>query len=154
MKVNFGLPKSSIQILTDKLSVILSNTMVLYVKTLHCHWNMEDPRFFFLHELFEKQYRALAEDGDLLAERIRSMGAYPPASMQEFLKKTTLPEISKALTGNQMIKELAASHEAAILALRDLIVLADEHGDPGLNDLASQILRAHEKNAWFLRSHL
>jgi len=154
MHVHCGLKKEGVEELSKKLAVVLSDTFVLYVKTLNCHWNVEDPRFISLHELFQTQYEALAESVDEWAERMRMIGARAPGALSEYLKHTTLKEIHGKLSGNEMLEELAFSHESAIKELRALIELADKHGDSGLNDLASQKLREHEKTAWFLRSHL
>jgi starvation-inducible DNA-binding protein len=154
MKVNFSLPQKSIDQLAKELDKLLSNTIILYVKTLNCHWNLQDPRFISLHTLFEEQYKELAENGDLIAERIRQMGVEVDANMKHFLKVGSTKEIEKRLTGNEMIETLATSHEEAIKEIRDLIALTEKLNDPGTNDLLCGILRGHEKTAWFLRSHL
>lgn len=154
MKPNYQLQEKAIKTIAKELDKLLANTMLLYVQTLHCHWNLEDPRFFSLHTLFENQYTQLAENGDLLAEKIRQMGERVEGTMAHFIKTGSLKEITKKLSGNQMIEILAISHEEAISGIRKAIDVCEKHKDPGTVDLLSGILLDHEKAAWFLRSHL
>lgn len=136
------------------LTALLSNNYILYFKTLNCHWNVEDPSFLSLHELFEHQYIALAKQGDEIAERIRILGRKVPGNLRTFLEMGTLEEISEDYSAKEMLEKLNKSHEKMILQLREDILLSDELGDPGTTDLLTDILRFHEKTAWFLRSHV
>lgn len=154
MKVNYGLSEAAIDTLSKELGKILADTHILYVKTLNCHWNLEDPRFLFLHQMFQTQYEALAEATDLLAERIRMMGRTSPGSLRAFLKLGSLEELEEVVSGDEMIDLLAKGHEAAIVEMRRVIAISEKLGDPGTVDLLVDLVRDHEKTAWFLRSHL
>lgn len=150
------LEKKSCVKIADELSSFLADTYVLYIKTQNCHWNVIDPRFHSLHEMFEQQYQALAEAIDELAERIRMIGLKTPASMQEFLALSSLDEISRNddLTGDDMIQVLLDDNESLIATIRPLIEQTAKLGDQGSSDFLIGRLRAHEKAAWMLRSHL
>jgi starvation-inducible DNA-binding protein len=154
MKVNYGLSDSAIDTLATELGKLLADTHILYVKTLNCHWNLEDPRFLFLHQMFQTQYEALAEATDLLAERIRMMGRVAPGSLRAFVKLGSQEELDKVISGDEMIDLLAKGHEAAISEMRRVIAIGEKLGDPGTVDLLVDLVRDHEKTAWFLRSHL
>lgn len=154
MKVSYGLNKKVVDTLEKDLFVILANTHVLYVKTLNYHWNVEDPAFLMYHELFEKQYTHLAEAVDAIAERIRIMGRHVDGSLKAFLEVTTLKEAKKGCSCIDMVKDLAQDHEASAQVLRTVIEVAETNGDIGTADFLTELLREHEKTAWFLRSHL
>lgn len=132
----------------------LADTYVLYIKTQNCHWNVVDERFHSLHEFFEEQYKELAEAVDIIAERIRMLGRFTPASMSAFLELTSLSEIEGRLSGKQMLQTLLADHEALSAHLRGAVEMCDSQQDAGTSDMLVQRLRAHEKAAWMLRSHL
>ena len=83
--------------LADKLEYLLADHLALYIKTLHCHWNVVDPRFHSLHEMFEEQYLSLAEQNDLIAERIRQLGSKVNASLEAFSQKVSIQEIHQEL---------------------------------------------------------
>lgn len=136
------------------LARFLADTYVLYVKTQNFHWNLKDSRFYSLHLLFEAQYEDLAGAVDEIAERIRMLEHPAPASMQEFLKLTHLKEAAGNYTGDKMITELCRGHEQIAAFLRENIQTVQKLGDEGSADLMIQRLRAHDKAAWFLRSHL
>lgn len=137
-----------------QLSKILSDTFLLYVKTLNYHWNVVDPRFHSLHEFFEEQYEELAEACDTIAERIRAVGSKSPGSMKKFLSLTSLTESEKERSGKEMLQDLLKDHEKMIAELKKEVEIADALNDPGSSDLCVQRLRSHEKSAWMIRSHL
>ena len=136
------------------LSQVLADNYVLYTKTQNFHWNVIDPRFYQLHKLWEEQFEDLAEANDLFAERIRMLQIRTPASLKQFLTLTCLKESEEILTGDEMLEELVNDHETMIKNLHVGIQLATKLADDGTADLFIQRLRAHEKMAWFLRSHL
>jgi starvation-inducible DNA-binding protein len=108
------------------LSKLLADTYTLYLKTQGFHWNVIGPRFHDLHKLFEEQYAELAAANDEIAERIRALGA------------------------KAMIRQLLADNRSAVRAAQNVVEAAEEQGDVGSADLATQRIRAHEKAAWML----
>lgn len=135
------------------LSHFLADSYILYVKTQNFHWNVEDSRFFFLHQFFEEHYKDLAEAIDEIAERMRMLKVKAPGSLKEFLELTSLQEATHTLHADQMIKELCQDHEKIADFLRTHIQEVQKLGDEGSADFLIQRLRVHEKTAWMLRSH-
>lgn len=152
MDIHIGLEESVRKQLSQKLSLILADTYILYTKTQNFHWNIVDNRFYSLHLFLEKQYEELADAIDEIAERIRILGEKTPGSLKQFLDMTSIKESSNSSHGSQMIKELLDGHETMIRYLREIIDIASKLGDEGTVDLLVQRLRAHEKHAWMLRS--
>ena len=93
---------------------------------------------------------------DSIAERIRSIGHYAPASFKDFLGLTHLTEESRAKNdSNGFIKELLQDHESIIDNLKGNIeTFSLSRTDFGTIDFITVIMETHEKMAWFLRSHL
>lgn len=137
----------------EDLSLLLSNMFTLFLKTYNYHWNVVDPRFSELHELFEKQVKEMFEQIDEIAERIRMLGQKTPATMKYFTENASLKEASGSLSGDEMIQSLARDHQALSTWLRDKIPEVQNLGDEGTADLYIQHLRAHDKTAWMLLSH-
>lgn len=144
---------SDSQFVVGILSQIQADIFTIYVKTLGCHWNMVDPRFFFLHKMLEEQYEALAEEVDVVAERIRQLGGRAPCTLRDFSHLTREGELGKEQTGNEMLKSLIESYESFIARLQEEIRSIDEYGDIGTTDMLTQISRAFEKRLWILKSH-
>ena len=155
MEIKIGLDDGICQQLTQHLSFLLADTYVLYAKTQNFHWNIQDPRFYSLHLLLEKQYQELAEALDEIAERIRMLGKPAPGTLKKFLNMTSLKEsVDEEISGDDMLQELLNDHETLCRYIRERLELVSKLGDEGTADLLIQRLRSHEKSAWMLRSHL
>ncbi|MBD3270146.1 DNA starvation/stationary phase protection protein [Candidatus Peregrinibacteria bacterium] len=152
--LNIGLDNSVKEKVSDILKHILADTYVLYYKTQVSHWNIEDPRFHSLHEMFEEQYEQLQDATDEIAERMRTLGAKAPLGLQTLLEATKLKEYEKDLDANNMIKSLLEDHEHLIIELRQGIKTCADLGDDGNADFLTARLEEHEKTAWMLRSSL
>ncbi len=138
------------------LGVLLADEFVLYTKTRNAHWNVEGPDFHSVHVYFEELYDELAEWVDEVAERIRSLGHYAPASLKTFLELTHLTELNaKGNNSKGFIAELVQDHEAIITYIRESIdKVSEDYKDEGTADFLTGIMEKHEKTAWMLRSHL
>jgi starvation-inducible DNA-binding protein len=156
MNVNIGITATNRQKVADELAKILADEFVLYTKTRKAHWNVEGPDFYDKHKFFEAQYEQLDEFIDQVAERIRTLGHFPPASLKAFLELTHLTEMgSKTNDSIGFIKELLEDHESIIIIMRENInKFADELKDAGTSDFLTGLMEEHEKIAWFLRAHL
>lgn len=156
MKAKIGITDKNTQAVAKVLSKLLADEYVLVAKTRNAHWNVEGKDFHSMHLFFESQYNALDEMVDKVAERIRSLGHYAPATLAEFLKLTSLTE--KRIEKNDSLsfmKDLVGDHEAIIIELRENInAFAEKFGDAGTSDFITGLMEEHEKMAWMLRSHL
>ena len=156
MKTNIGITDSNRQAVADALAKILADEYVLYTKTRNAHWNVEGADFHDKHKFFEGQYEQLDDYIDDVAERIRTLGHYAPATLQSFLSLTHLTEASREKNDSAgFLKELLVDHESIIIHLRENINrFANELGDLGTSDFITGLMEGHEKMAWFIRSHL
>ena len=109
-----------------------------------------------MHILFESHFNELAEIVDKIAERIRMLGHYAPATLKQFLELTHLTEQTREKNdSNGFIKELLNDHENIIINIRSQINrLAEQLKDNGTSDYLTDLTEYHEKVAWVLRSHL
>ena len=156
MKANIGLTPENSQAVANELAKILADEYVLSTKTRNAHWNVEGADFYDKHKLFELQFGQLDEFIDSIAERIRSIGHYAPATLKTFLELTQLTEMTREKNDSQgFITELLADHEAVIINLRENIHrFADEFKDLGSSDFITGLMESHEKMAWFLRTRI
>jgi starvation-inducible DNA-binding protein len=154
VSANIGIDDEQRETIATALGRLLADTYTLYLKTQNFHWNVTGPQFYALHNLFEKQYRELAEATDLIAERIRALGFPTPASFHQFEDLSSIPEEASLPTAEQMIQKLCDGHEAAARSARSTFSAADHADDQGTADLLTDRMRSHEKAAWFLRSLL
>ncbi len=156
MKTQIGIEETNSRGVSNTLATILADENILYLKTKNAHWNVEGADFYEKHIFFETQIGQLDENIDTVAERIRSIGHYAPATLKSYLELTHLTEVSREKNdSNGFIKELLADHETIIIKLRENIhVFASDFKDLGSSDFITGLMEKHEKMAWFLRSHL
>ncbi|HVZ98503.1 MAG TPA: DNA starvation/stationary phase protection protein [Chitinophagaceae bacterium] len=156
METHIGITQKNRSAVAAELSKLLADEFVLYTKTRNAHWNVEGKDFHAMHLFFESQYEQLDDIMDSVAERIRQIGHYAPATLKSFLKLTHLSENTER--GNDsldFIKELVADHESVITFIRGLIDPFDEtYKDKGTSDFITGLMETHEKMAWMLRAHL
>jgi starvation-inducible DNA-binding protein len=155
-KTNIGLTEKQRSGIAAELSKLLADEYVLYTKTRNAHWNVVGSDFHTAHVFFETQYDQLATILDDVAERIRQLGHYAPATLKEFLELTHLSEkITGKNTSLNYMKELLADYDAIIVFIRTCIEKFDnELNDPITSDFVTGIAEIHEKTAWMLRAHI
>ena len=155
-KPNIGISAENRQAIADQLSKILADEFVLYSKTLNFHWNIEGPDFHSVHVYLETLYEEQQEVVDTVAEKIRMIGHYVPATLEKYSELTHLTEKTKGKNDSQSIfAELLEDHESIIMFLREeLKPIADKWQADGISDYLTGLMEQHEKIAWMLRSHL
>lgn len=156
MEPTIGISKDNLAKSAHILSGFLADEFLLYLKTRNAHWNVEGPDFHEKHKFYEEQYEKLDEVMDDVAERIRSLGHYAPATLAAYLQLTHLTEQSRSLnTGAGFSAELLADHESIITRLRENINhIANDLHDAGTSDFITGLMEIHEKMAWMLRAQL
>src|ERR1700741_756525 len=150
MKPKIGISEKKLDSIAALLSAILSNEMILYVKTRKFHWNVSGESFMELHKLFQAQYTELEERIDEVAERINKLGADAVGTMQEFLKSAAIKEKPGAdPPSKEMLKELLGDHETRIIMLRkDIETCQKKYNDAGTTDFLTGLMQQHETTAW------
>ncbi|MFH6968855.1 Dps family protein [Flavobacterium johnsoniae] len=156
METKIGIKDENRLAVSEILSKLLADEFVLYTKTRNAHWNVEGPDFHSMHLFFESQYQQLADLMDGVAERIRTIGHYAPATLKEFLKLTHLTEYSERENSSQgFIRDLLADHDSIAEFIRGSIhAIDDKYKDAGTSDYVTGFIETHEKMAWMLRAHL
>jgi len=156
MNTSIGITDSNRLAVSTALGKLLADEFILYTKTRNAHWNVEGPDFHSMHLFFESQYEELDEIMDGVAERIRMLGHYAPATLKEFLQLTHLSEKSGSANNSAgFIKELLEDHESVIIFIRENITpFASKYDDAGTSDYITGLMETHEKLAWMLRAHL
>jgi starvation-inducible DNA-binding protein len=153
MKVNIGLKDTTQKQVAALLNQLLADEFVLYVKTLNFHWNVVGSDFFALHLFFQKQYEALLDIADEVAERVRVFNIPSFGSCAEFIEHATVSEsIGKKVSAPDMLAQLCTDHEIIIQSLRKSVDKSATIGDEGTSNFLTELMEKHEKMAWMLRS--
>lgn len=156
MKADIGLTEKGSQAVADVLIKLLADEFVLFSKLLNAHWNVEGPDFHSVHVYLDELYHEQLEVVDSVAEYIRMVGHYVPASLKNYQKLSHLTEAYEGKNDTQgFFKDLTEDLDAIIIYIRENIdPLADKYKAYGASDFITGILEKHQKTAWMLRSHI
>ena len=152
MDINIGITDSNRKTSAEAVSRLLADTYTLYLKTHGYHWNVEGPHFQQLHMQFMEQYTEMWTAVDDLAERVRALGHYAPASYAAMNALSTIKEEQGEPDWQEMVKSLAKGHEQVAKTAREVLRIAEESGDDATADVVAPRVTLHEKTAWMLRA--
>ena len=138
--------------LIQQLKVILGTNFALYLKSHNFHWNVEGKDFPQLHGFLDSFYNSVWEQTDDIAEHIRQLNAYAPGSMTRFLELADIDEQLNVPPALMMIAELKSDNDRYIIHLRAGIAAAENANEPAVANFLQDLLGAHQKHAWMLRS--
>ena len=147
---NVDLAANDRKSVANDLDGILKSTYQLLLATQLVHWNAKGPTFYSLHKLTEEQYDSLFETLDVLAERIRALGAMVPVKGATSEFTVSMRMKSDDLT--KMIDQLITLHEKSAVEARDVAEAAEEVDDVGTADMLVDCIKFHEKASWMLRA--
>ena len=138
--------------LIQQLKVILGTNFALYLKSHNYHWNIEGSNFPQYHDFLNTFYTEVFAQTDPIAEHIRYLNSYAPGSFSRFLELSAVDEAPTVPDANTMFITLKDDNEKYIMQLRAGIVLAEQADEPAVSNFLQELLGAHQKKAWMLRS--
>lgn len=156
MTPNIGISEVNRKAVSDKLAFLLANEYALSLKTRKAHWNVQGIDFTDKHKLFEEQYVELNEIIDQVAERIRILGFFPPATLKQYSEMSNLQQTTVIVNDSMvLVEKLLTAHEQVIAQLRGFATeFSEKYNDEGTADFVIALMQTHEKIAWLLRVHL
>jgi starvation-inducible DNA-binding protein len=138
----------------EALRQVVADSYALIGQTHICHWNVRGPSFFSLHAAFEAQYTELFGAVDVIAERIRALGALAPGGLANLATMAGTPEIAEDASAQEMVKHLVELNRKVVATLGRARDLAAEGGDAQTEDMLIARIQTHDKTIWMLESYL
>lgn len=138
--------------LHEALSGFVADSFALRAKTLAAHWNATGADFIGLHKLTDEQAAELAKAVDVLAERLRALGAPAPAGLGALAAAATIDDLPDAPDTATAAALLVQDHATLAERASDIATAADEADDPATHDILVARIAAHQKAAWLLNS--
>ena len=138
--------------LISQLKTILGTNFALYFKSHGFHWNIEGSNFPQYHAFLDDFYTSVFAQTDLIAEHIRQLDSFAPGSLTRILELADITESTNIPDAMAMMREIKADNDRYIIHLRAGIAAADAAGEPAVSNFLQDLLGAHQKKAWMLRS--
>ena len=140
--------------LVDGMKVFLASNFTLYLKTHGAHLNVTGMFFQSLHALFQEQYEDLQEQTDAIAEKIRELDHFAPASLAEYLRTSIVDDFEGVLDAKGYLERLLMDNERMVIFLNKLFVIAEGANNQAIMNYIAERLDQHAKNRWKLRTSL
>lgn len=134
--------------------IAFASEFSFYLKAHNFHWNVEGIHFLQFHDLFGNIYEEVYGSIDDFAEKIRSLGAYVPASYTRFSALTAIDDETQILPAEQMVAELLGDNEKITKIFKLVFDLSEQASEHGFSDFIAGRMDAHRKHGWMLRATL
>ena len=138
--------------LIEQMKTILGTNFGLYFKAHTFHWNVEGPDFAQYHGFLGDFYESVFDQTDSIAEHIRALGSYAPTTLARMMELSKVNDLVAIPSPLVMMSELVNDNNKYILELRTGIALADAADEPAVGNFLQDILDAHQKHGWMLKS--
>jgi starvation-inducible DNA-binding protein len=133
------------------LNAILADSFALYLKTKNFHWHVSGPHFRDYHLLLDEQAEQIFATTDVLAERVRKIGAGTLRSIGDIARQQRLADNdAKYVDPQDMLAELREDNQRVVASMREAHGLCDEHEDVATASLLETFIDDAEKRVWFL----
>ncbi len=140
--------------LIDKMKVALADSYAFGLKSQNYHWNIEGPDFSQYHAFFGSLYEEVSGGVDLIAEGIRQLDAYAPASFARFKELTNIEDELLIRQPMDMFKQLSVDNIKVLESLIEAYNQAEKDKKFGISNFLQDRITAHEKHGWMIRSHI
>lgn len=141
--------------LVEQIKVAIADSTAFALKARNYHWNVEGPHFYHYHKLFDEIYNEVNDAVDGLAEGLRTLDAYVPASFIRYQDLTTIKDETTVPPATSMISRLKEDNDKVLITLNKAYDLAEKSSKFGISNFIQDRITAHEKwGNFFLRATL
>jgi starvation-inducible DNA-binding protein len=140
--------------LVDDLKTLLATSFSYYLKTANYHWNIEGEDFIQYHPWLGELYNGVYGSIDQIAEYIRAMQAYTPASLVRFMELTRITDQIEVAQPMALFQQLLADNQIMLDILNTTFDTATNERQQGIANFMAERIDFHQKYAWQIRSTL
>lgn len=140
--------------LTDSLKTTLATSFGFFIKTANYHWNIEGEEFIPFHPWLGELYSGVYDTIDQLAEYLRTLQAYVPASLARYQELSRVADQFEVVQCPVIFTQLLADNQTMIDLYNEVFDVATKERQQGIANFAAERLDFHQKYAWQIRSTL
>lgn len=136
---------------SEALNLLLADTFALYLKTKNFHWHVSGPHFRDYHLLLDEQATQILAMTDLIAERVRKLGAPTLRSIGDISRRQRIRDNDDSeVSASDMLAELRDDNRQLVESLRHAKEVVDTARDYPSSGLIDGWIDEAEQRAWFL----
>jgi starvation-inducible DNA-binding protein len=138
----------------DQLTQVFNDNFVAYFRSHVAHVNIVGRNFHSDHELLAGIYEDLQGQIDVIAELLRSLGEFMPASVGRVLDEAKIADDSVEGDSDTLLATVKYDLEELKADYEELISTADSEGYLEISNYAQDRVLALAKHIWMLDSTL
>ena len=140
--------------LADNLKTLLASTEAFSLKSRNFHWNIEGSDFPQYHQFYDSLYNDSYATVDTIAEYIRVLNAYAPASFTRYSELTVIQDQTKIPRAELMFAESLEDCTKMIELVVAIFDVATNERQQGIANYMAELQDFYAKKSWMIRSIL
>lgn len=140
--------------LPESIRNALADSYAFALKAQNYHWNVTGPHFSEYHKFFGDLYEEVFDGIDVIAESLRTLDQFAPASFKRFKELTMIDDELTIPDGLVMISRLMNDNQRVLKSLTEAYETAENQKKYGISNVLQDRITAHEKHGWMLRSFI
>ena len=140
--------------LVENLKTLLASTETFSLKSRNFHWNIEGSNFPQYHEFYDTLYTDSYATVDVIAEYIRVLNSYAPASLTRYAELTVIQDQTKIPRAELMFAESLEDCQKMIALVVEIFDVATQERQQGIANYMAELQDFYGKKLWMIRSIL
>ncbi|MBD5633655.1 MAG: DNA starvation/stationary phase protection protein [Candidatus Eremiobacteraeota bacterium] len=137
--------------IAEAINPLIADSFALYLKTKNYHWHMSGSHYRDYHLLLDEQADQVFAMTDVLAERLRKLGATTIRSIGHVARLQNVDDDDdEFVTPLDMLERLTQDNKAFAARQRAAHRVCDEHDDVATASLLENFIDETERRTWFL----
>lgn len=138
----------------EQLTQVFNDNFTSYYRSHVAHVNIVGRNFASDHKLLEKVYVDLQEQIDSIAEKLRTLDAFMPNSLQSVIVDSHIPSFAMEGSSETLIEEVKTDLEHLKGCYEELIKVSEDEGHDEIANYAQDRVLALAKHIWMLNATL
>jgi len=135
----------------EAINPLVADAFALYIKTKNFHWHMSGSHYRDYHLLLDEQADQIFAMTDVLAERVRKLGATTIRSIGDISRLQNLEDDDRDFVEPlDMLDALLDDNKFFAARQRQAHAVCDEHNDVATASLLENFIDETERRTWFL----
>jgi len=137
--------------IASALNALLADMFALYFKTKNFHWHVSGPHFRDYHMLLDEQAEEIYGTTDIIAERVRKVGATTLRSVGHVSRlQRILDNDADFVTPLDMLAELRDDNLHLVARIRETHAICEEQGEIATASFLENWIDEAERRVWYL----
>jgi starvation-inducible DNA-binding protein len=138
----------------EQLQQVFANNFVAYFRTHVAHVNIQGRNFYSDHKLLGKIYEDLSGQIDTIAELLRTLGEFMPASLEQVMGTSTVNLADITGAAEELLEEIKADLADLKGDYEELMMVSEEDGHKEIANYAQDRILQLAKYIWMIDSTL